>query len=370
MAIEIRAPAAPPGRAAQGAGTWRFGSAITVRERMLFTERLAMLLETGMPLHSALETLATQCPNPRLAQAITAISGEIIAGKSLAAAVAAQGTLFPAAYVSLVGAAEAGGFLPEVLNQLTEMEDRQERLRNALVGAMVYPAFLAALSVAVVVYVLVGVFPKFAEMFESIKDQLPASTIALMALSDLLRQHWALIAVASGAAGTALARWLGTPAGGALLDRAKLGLPVLRDIFMQSYMARTMRIMGTSLGNRVSARDTIVACREAVENQEFRRFLGRVEQNVVEGRGFASAFQTEAGVPPMVRQMIATGDQTGKLALVMGRIADFYERELLRRIATLSKLAEPVMLLFMGAAVGLIVTSLILPIFKLARTVH
>jgi type II secretory pathway component PulF len=135
-------------------------------------------------------------------------------------------------------------------------------------------------------------------------------------------------------------------------------------------MARVMRVMGTSLGNRVSVIDTIAACRETVQNREFQRFLGRVEQQVMEGRGFASAFQGEAAIPAMVRQMIATGDQTGKLALVMGRIADFYERELLRRIAVLSKLAEPVMLLVMGVAVGVIVTSLILPIFKLAKGVH
>src|SRR5262245_17757367 len=98
---------------------------------MLFTERLAMLLETGMPLHAALDTLAQQCPNPRLAEAIAAVAGEIVSGKTLATALATQGTLFPAAYVSLVGAAEAGGFLPEVLTQLTELEDRQERLKSA-----------------------------------------------------------------------------------------------------------------------------------------------------------------------------------------------------------------------------------------------
>jgi len=220
------------------------------------------------------------------------------------------------------------------------------------------------------VYVLVGVFPKFSEMFESIKDQLPASTVILMAVSETLRQHWAAILLATGTAAAALARWLRTPAGRTLLDRAKLRLPLLRELFMQSYMARIMRVMGTSLGNRVSVLDTLAACRDTVPNREFGRFLGRIEQHVVEGRGFASAFQAEEGVPAMVRQMIATGDQTGKLALVMGRIADFYERELLRKIAALSKLAEPVMLLVMGVAVGLIVTSLILPIFKLARAVH
>jgi type II secretory pathway component PulF len=368
VALEIGTKEARRERPA--ARAWSLVGAVTVRDRMLFIERLAMLLETGMPLHAALETLAQQCPHPRLADAIRAMAEEIVAGKTLAAAFVTQGNLFPGAYASLVAAAEAGGFLPEALNQLTELEDRQERLHSALVGALVYPAFLAGLSALVVVYVLVGVFPKFAEMFESIRDQLPASTIILIAVSDALRQHWALIGVAIAAAAGSLIYWLRTPSGGLLLDRAKLKLPLLRDLFMQSYMARVMRVMGTSLGNRVSVIDTIAACRETVQNREFQRFLGRVEQQVMEGRGFARAFQEEAAIPAMVRQMIATGDQTGKLALVMSRIADFYERELLRRIAILSKLAEPVMLLVMGVAVGVIVTSLILPIFKLAKGVH
>ncbi len=368
MAIELESPMLQPQR--QPVGSWRLGGAISARERMQFTERLAMLLETGMPLHAALNTLQQQTQHPSLAQAIGAMAEAVMAGKPLATALAAQGALFPPAYASLVGAAEGGGFLAEVLGQLVDMEEKQERLRNALASAFIYPAFLALLSVVVVVYVLVGVFPKFADLFSGIKDQLPASTIVLMALSDALRQHWLAIAATGGAAGTLIARWVRSAAGKALLDRAKLRLPGLRGLFMQVYMARIMRVMSTSLGNRVSVLDTLGACRDAVSNLEFRAFLAKVEEHVVQGRGFASAFQEEAAVPQMVRQMIATGEASGKLALVMGRIADFYERELLRKITALSKLAEPVMLMVMGVVVGLIVTSLILPIFKLAAAVH
>ena len=131
-----------------------------------------------------------------------------------------------------------------------------------------------------------------------------------------------------------------------------------------------MRVMSTSLANRVSVLDTLDACRDSVPNREFRRFLARIEDHVVQGRGFASAFEQEPAIPQMVRQMVATGEATGKLGLVMGRVADFYERELLQRITALSKLAEPAMLVIMGVVVGLIVTSLILPIFKLASAVH
>ena len=157
------------------------------------------------------------------AEAIRAMGEEIVAGRTLAAAFTAQGSLFPGAYASLVAAAEAGGFLPEALNQLTELEDRQERLRGALIGALVYPAFLAVLSVLVVVYVLVGVFPKFAEMFEGIKDQLPR----LDHHADGGVRHPAPALGADSVAAVAaiaglVVRWVRTPSGGLLLDRAKL----------------------------------------------------------------------------------------------------------------------------------------------------
>ncbi len=366
MAIELGRAMAVQAPGPTARKEWRIGKGVSGPDRIVFIERLAMLLETGMPLHLALDTIARQTRNPSLAQAIEAIRDEVVSGKPFAGAIALQGSLFPVEYVSLVGAAESGGFLPEVLRQITEMEDRQERLTRALTGALTYPACIALLSVAVVVYVLVGVFPKFAELFETIRNQLPAPTLLLMAISDALRQYWFAMLLGVGAAFGAGWRWQRSPAGRAVLDHMKLRIPLLRDIFMQAYMARIMRVMGTSLGNRVSVLDTLRACRDAVANVAFRQFLARVEKNVVEGRGFASAFQAESAIPEMVRQMIMTGDQTGKLPLVMGRIADFYERELLRRIATLSRLAEPVMLLVMGVTVGLIVSALILPIFKLA----
>jgi type II secretory pathway component PulF len=138
-------------------------------------------------------------------------------------------------------------------------------------------------------------------------------------------------------------------------------------VFMQIYMARTMRVMSTSMANGVTVLDTLAACRDAIANREFQQFLSRVEEHVVQGKGFAAAFNADASLPALVRDMISTGEQTGKLAMVMARIADFYERELMRRVMAMSKLAEPVMLLVMGGVVGVIVMSLILPIFKLSK---
>lgn len=372
MAIDTGTRSEPTPRAAPARRGARFGLGprrITARDRMLFTERLAMLLETGMALHAALRTLHDQTDHPRLAAIIAAVNEQVMAGKPLSAALAGHPALFSPAYVGLIEAAEQGGFMFEVLQQLVEMEDRQQKLNSALFGALAYPAFLAVFSVAVIAFVLVGVFPKFAEMFASIRGELPASTLFLMAASDALRGHGLTLLAACGAGGVALARWASTTRGAELIDRAKLRLPVMREVFVQVYMARTMRVMGTSLGNGVSVLATLAACRDTVANLHFRRFLQRIEEHVTQGRGFASAFADEAMVPPMVREMIGTGEQTGRLAMVMGRIADFYERELIRRVTAISKLAEPVMLLVVGGVVGVVVISLILPVFKLSKGV-
>jgi type II secretory pathway component PulF len=154
------------------------------------------------------------------------------------------------------------------------------------------------------------------------------------------------------------------------LDRLKLRVPGLRDIFIKIYLTRLMRVMGISLERGVTILATLDACRNVIPNAEFRRFIGQLEMQVTEGKGIAAGFRDSALIPTSVRQMIATGEETGTLGRVMGRVADFYERDLTRQLNQLAKMAEPVMLLVMGVLVGTIVTSIILPIFKMSRAVH
>jgi type II secretory pathway component PulF len=154
------------------------------------------------------------------------------------------------------------------------------------------------------------------------------------------------------------------------LDRLKLRVPGVRNIFIKIYLTRLMRVMGISLERGVTILATLNACREVIPNAEFRRFIGELETQVTEGKGIAAGFRDSELIPTSVRQMISTGEETGTLGRVMGRVADFYERDLTRQLNQLAKMAEPVMLLVMGVLVGTIVTSIILPIFKMSRAVH
>jgi type II secretory pathway component PulF len=366
-------PAAPaPKKPATRTPRWlapsegRIGSA----DRMLFTERLALLLETGVALHDALQVLEEQAAKPRLKRIINEVAADIVSGQRFSEALAKHPDLFPPTYINLVGASEAGGFLPQVLEQLVELDEKQEKLRSTIVSALSYPGFLAGFSVLVVIFILVVVFPKFSVMFASIYDELPFTTRFLIGASNLLIEHGTALGCGVLVLALGALAALRRPEARLRLDRLKLRVPGLRDIFIKIYLTRLLRVMGISLERGVTILATLDACRNVIPNAAFRQFIGELETQVTEGKGIAAAFRDSPLMPTSVRQMIATGEETGTLGRVMGRVADFYERDLTRQLNQLAKMAEPVMLLVMGVLVGTIVTSIILPIFKMSRAVH
>ena len=339
------------------------------RDRIFFTEQLSLLLETGTPLHTALAAISSQVDNAAMRAIIDGLTERVTDGKTFSYALAQYPEMFPVTYVNLVAAAEEGGFMDKVLQELMNMDEKRDELKRTVTAALSYPGFLVGFSVFVVIFVLVVVFPKFADMFSTIADRLPATTIMLMNASHFLIAHWLPLCVGLLATVVAFIWWLRTPAGRAALDDVKLRLVGIKDIFIQVYLIQSMRVLGLSLDNGVSVPDALASCREVVANRGFRRFLTTVEGKVNEGSGFAAAFQEVAFIPPMVRQMVSTGEETGNLPKVLGRIADYYERELARKLAAFSRMVEPIMLIVMGGVVGLIVSSLILPIFKLSQAV-
>lgn len=339
-------------------------------DRMFFTEQLGLLLETGVSLHPALNALKQQTDNPAMVRLIDDVMSDVSEGKSFSHALARHKNVFPGTYVNLIAASESGGFMHEVMQQLLEMDEKREELKNTLISAFSYPAFLVLFSLGVVAFVLVVVFPKFADMFSSIRDQLPLSTLLLMTLSDLLTKHWLWVGLGSIAFIVACRQYLLSATGIRQVDYFKLNFPGIKQIFIQIYLVQAMRVMSLSLGHGVSVMDTLDACKEVVKNRIFQKFLDEVETKVQEGAGIAIGFNQSDMLPPIVKQMVSTGEETGSLPKVMARISDHFERELKKRLEALSKLAEPLMLVVMGVVVGMLVSSLILPIFKLSRAVH
>lgn len=374
MALEIEAvldktsPKAKPGgkRQFQMPGQ---SSKATSTDRMFFTEQLALLLETGESLYGALTTIVKQTENPDMRRIVEQMAQDVSEGQSFGSALSQHEKVFSSTYVNLIGASEAGGFMHEVLQQLLDMDRKNETLRNTLISAATYPAFLIAFSLGVVVFVLVVVFPKFGAMFTSIYDQLPGTTKALMAVSDMLRQRWWLVLGGGVGFVIALRHWLVSDNGRERVDHMKLYLPGVRDIFTQIYLVQSLQVLSLSLKNGVSVMESLDACRDVVKNSVFRKLIAKIEETVQSGAGVAAGFDEADFIPDLAKHMIATGEQTGNLGKVTGRVAEYYETQLTKKLDALSKLAEPIMLLVMGVVVGVLVSSLILPIFKLSRAV-
>ena len=342
---------------------------LDVNDRIFFTEQLSLMLEAGMPLFESLKAFSSLENKPQLKVIISSLMNDVEEGKSFSAALGKHPEFFSLAYINLVAAAENGGFLDKVLTELKVMDQKREKLKSTVVSAMIYPAFLILFSIAVVIFVLIVVFPKFAVLFGRIHDELPVTTLFLMAASNALINYWWLFLSASVLIVASAFYWLHTPHGIEALDRLKLSLVLIKDIFIQLYLVQSMRLMAMSMANGVIAIDTLGACSEVVDNSVFNRFISQLKNHVKEGAGFATGFEQADFIPPTVKQMIKTGDATGNLAQVMARIADYYETELEKKLALFARMVEPIMLLVMGTVVGLLVSSLILPIFKLSRAV-
>jgi len=344
-------------------------SKVTSSDRRFFTEQLALMLETGANLHQALKLLQEQSQQPAMASVIEKLLDNVAGGRTFSAALAEHPEVFSTTYVNLVAASEGGGFMHEVLIELLRMEEQAEELNTTVRSALAYPIFLSLFSLGVIVFVLVVVFPKFGDMFAKIYDQLPMTTIVLMHASDFLRSYWIQTVVALVVALILVQRWAASPGGKNTLDRLKVTLPGIKQVFLQIYLTQSLRVMSLSLTNGVNIVDTLAATRDVVNNGILQQFFVTVEEQVQQGNGLAPGFQGNDLIPLLAQRMISTGEESGNLPKVMSRLSEYYERELTKRLKSVSKMAEPVMLMVMGLVVGVIVSSLILPIFKLSRAV-
>lgn len=343
---------------------------IPLRDRMAFDEQLALLLETGVPLHTALGELENQTDNAEVREILCAIRDEIIEGVSMASAMANHPRMFNTTYTNIIASGEAGGFLPSALQQLMELDEKTQRLRGIVGSALTYPMVLLVTSVLVVGFVLLWVFPKFTELFSSMGDNLPFLTVLLMRISAAIRDYWLALLAALGIVGGVIWHSLRQPEVRERLDRFLLNLPLIGPVLIQVHLVPTLRVLSLSLANAVPVLKALTATREVTTSSAFRAMIDKAIQNIEEGQSLSKVFAESRFMPSLAREMIITGEATGNLALVMGRLCDYYQKQLEQRLQMLAKLSEPLMLLIMSLVIGGIVSALILPIFKLATTAH
>lgn len=363
------APGAGPKKGG-GLGSISFGT-ISTKAITQFTRQLSTLQDAGLPILRSLKILWQQQKSGPLKTVLDQVASDVESGSTLSEAMGRHPKAFDRLYVNMVQAGETGGVLDVILQRLAEFMEKAQRLKRKVIGAMIYPSVVVIFSVLIVVGIMIFVVPKFREIFRDFRTNLPALTEWLLATSDWIAAQygWAVILGAPFAVWILLKLIGKSRAGRKVLDVLKLHLPVIGQIIAKTAIARFTRTLGTLLAAGVPILDALNITRETVGNVVFEEALQKVHDAIREGESFASPLRAAKVCDSIVTNMIDVGEETGDLDKMLMKIADNYDEEVDVLIGSLVSLLEPVMVVSLGAIVGLIVVALFLPLVKLIQSV-
>lgn len=358
------------GRAAAGgsAGVSLRGRA-KLEQVVILSRELAIMIETGVPFAEALAALEEYAENTTLKAALRQAYADLSSGKTIAQALGNQPHVFPSLYVSMVRTAEAGGSLDQTLNQAADYLEASLEMRRKVVGALTYPALLLAVAIGVIIFMMVYLVPRFAPLFTKMGADIPTSTQFLMAASAFMRSQWWTIPATLGGGAWGLYALLRIPAGRDTLTRLLHRMPIVGDVVKKVALARSLRALGTLSGAGVSLLLALEMAGQTAQDTVFERALDAMRRDVAEGISISEAAMSARSFPPMVCQMIAVGEKSGRLSDVLVRVAHFYERDVDARLKTLASIIEPVMIVVLGLIVGFVAISVITPIYSLVGSV-
>jgi len=339
-------------------------------ELIFFTSQLSLMLEIGTSLNKALAAMEKQTENPYLKKAIQSMLIDIEEGRQLSEAMQRHPRIFDTVFTSMIRAGEAGGFLKDILDRMVEMEEKRQAIISQLKNALTYPAVLSIIGFLVIIFVMVGVLPKFTVFFEGKEALLPLTTRGLMAISISLRKYWWIYIIAGLGLIVAIKFFRESKKGRILIDRFFVSVPPLSGLFNKIFTCDLLRTLGNLMESRVPILDALATTRGTLKNYYFREFLEQIRESVEQGGRFSQPFAAHPYILASVKEMVATGEEAGNLPGVMLRLAKFYDLEIDRALKMVASLIEPIALLVLGGVIGIIVSAVILPIFKLASALH
>jgi type IV pilus assembly protein PilC len=338
-----------------------------VRVIAVFTRQLATLVNAGMPLLRGLRTLEEQEENPALKKILGELSISIESGSSLSEALGNYPRVFNGLYLNMVKAGELGGALEITLRRLAEFMEKAERIKGKIKAAMFYPIAVLVVAVAILAVLMVFVIPKFKEVFDGLLNgaAMPAFTLFVLRISDLIREHFMMLAIAVGIGLAGLVALKRTRVGHRTFDLMKLRLPVLGPMFRKVAIARFTRTFGTLLNSGVPVLQALTIVRETAGNVIVGNVIGTIHDSVKEGDSISVPLKASHVFPAMVAGMVDIGEQTGALPDMLMKIADTYDEEVDNSVNAMTSLLEPVMIIFLAVVVGSIVIAMFLPIITL-----
>jgi len=340
------------------------------REVAVFSRQFATMVNSGLSLIRTLTILEQQTENAKLTEVVGEVRADVEKGLSLSAALEKHPKVFGTLYVAMVKAGEVGGVLDETLIRLAEMMESAAALRSKVKSAMAYPAVVMGLVVVIVVAMLMFVVPMFENMYADLGGDLPLTTKLLIGISEKLQTYWYMAMAGTIALVVGIKRWKKTDSGLLTWDTLMLKVPVFGKLTQKTAISRFSRTLGVLSRTGVPILQAIDIVGDTAGNKVVTVALEDVSASVKAGESLSVPLRDHDIFPPMVVQMMAVGEETGALDTMLGKVADFYDREIDATVEALTSLIEPLLIIVMGATVGGILIALYLPMFNIANLIQ
>jgi len=349
--------------------SFSFKRGISASDLALFTRRLATLVASSVPLYEAMGSLHEQEENGALKRVLTRVSAHIAEGASLSRAFAAEPRVFGESYISMVAAGEASGALDAVLERLADFLEEQEQVRSRVSSALAYPILMVLVGGGVMIFLLTVVIPKIVVIFEDSKAALPLITVALIKLSHFLRGWWWIPAGLAVASLPIYRKAMLRDDLRLKRDALLLKLPLAGGMLQRLILSRFARVLGLLLSSGVPIIRALEITSEVLVNRVYRTFLQGVMEEVAQGGSLSGSLRKSRLFPPLLVHLAGVGEKSGDLESMLLKAGIAYEREFNSRLTRLMGLLEPLLVLGMGVAVGIVVMAVLLPIFEMNQLI-
>lgn len=348
----------------------KFQNRVTAKQRVIFTRQFATLIGAGLPLSTALRMVAEQTEDKPTKALVEDILAQVEGGRTLYDAFSKHPDVFNKVYLALIAAGEASGTLDVSLKRLAEQQEKDMAMISKIRGAMTYPAIVLLVIVVVVIFMMVAVVPQVENLYRDMGKELPVMTLIMVAISNFFARFWWLIMILLGIAVWFFAQFRRTDTGQKFLSKLKLNVPVFKGLFQRLYNARFARTAQMLLSAGVPMLEAIKISAEAMNNIILEEEMMEVATMVRSGKPLSVALKGRDYILPLLPQMAATGEQSGKIDEMLGKAAKVYEDELDERIAAIATAIEPILMVTLAIVAAGIVGAILFPIYSLVNDIH
>ena len=340
------------------------------RDLVIFNNQLATMIGSGITLVTSLNILCQQVENKKLQEVLAMVRDDVESGVSFSSALEKHPKVFSVLFVNMINAGETGGALEEILRRLAVFAEQSDEIRSNVKTALTYPALIVIVTISVVLFLVMGVFPSFEKLFISMDAELPLPTQILLNLSHWLKAKWPFMLGGIVAVVLMFLRYRKTKVGRYNIELLILKIPIFGTIIKKAGISRFARTLGTLINSGVPILQSLRIVETTVGNAAIAKIVSIVAENVNRGESMASPLRDNKIFPLMVGHMVSVGEESGTLDTILNKIADFYDSEVDSTVKRLSSIVEPIMLVFIGVIVGFIALSLFLPMFNLVNVIQ